>query len=122
MVRPICDVLGNRNGKKKRVLQHNRNLIAQALDPDIPHVMAIHQNSAFPGIEKARNQPDQRALASSGGANKGHCFAPMRFEGNVAQYRLTVFITERHMFDLDMTSNRGERQRPGLIGHFLLRV
>src|SRR5207245_4565888 len=47
---PICDVLGDRNWKKKRLLKNNSNLITQTRQLYVANIMPVNRDRSFPGI------------------------------------------------------------------------
>ena len=65
----VGDVLINASREQIRLLEHNPKLTTQVVELDLPHINAIHQNTALIRIIETRNQVDDRGLASSRMAN-----------------------------------------------------
>src|SRR5436189_6046569 len=66
-VRPsISDVLADRGRKKKRVLEDDRNFVAQRLLGDLSQVAVVESNASLIRIVKTRHQAQKRAFPCTG--------------------------------------------------------
>ena len=70
-LRAQADVLGNRSGEEKWVLQHDPEVLAQCSQLMPTHVNAINQHLAALHIVEAHHQRDDGGLARPGMAHDG---------------------------------------------------
>ena len=72
------DVVADRAAEQGRLLQHDADLRAQALERHVAHVVAVDQHAPGGDVVEARDQVDDRGLAAAGGAEQGDRLARAR--------------------------------------------
>ena len=105
------DVFRDARRKEKRLLEHDGNLIAQAPDLQVAHVVSIDEHAASLRIEESRNETHERALARAGFAHDRHHFAGAGGDRDAAQDRLLLAVPERDVVEDDLATHRRQRQR-----------
>ena len=102
----VTEVLGDRPLKQDRVLQHDRDLLAQRSHTVIPHVDAVDEHAARSRVVKPRNQTDERRLARARQANQRDHFAGLGREVDVVQDPGAVGVVEADALELDIARDR----------------
>ena len=112
--RRVVHVVPQAHGEEHVLLQGDRHVGAQALNVQAAQVHAVDGDAAAVGIEEARQERHQRALAGAGGADDGRD-ARLRREGDVAEHGPVVLIGEADMVEAHLPAGSGE-------GHGVRRV
>ncbi len=111
----VCDVLGNGEREKERLLGDDGDVAAEAGELEGAEVAAVEQDAAAPGIEEARDEGGEGAFPGAGGADEGDDFSGGDFQADTAQHGLAGLIAEGDVFKLDAALDGNERHGAGLV-------
>ena len=81
------NIVGHAVVDHQHMLADHGELLAQRLQRPLADVVAIDQNGARGGINKPRQQVDQRCLARTRGADQGHGFARLHRQAEIVDGR-----------------------------------
>ena len=73
----------------------------------MPHVAAVHEDTAFGRVVEPRNQAHERGLAGAGQADERHHFARCGGEVDVVQDLRAVRVLEAHILEADLAGDPG---------------
>ena len=90
----IGDVVGHAQRQDERVLQHRRDLAAQAGQLRQAQVLAVDQHAPLPRVDKPQCQRGQRRLAGTAAADQGQRLAGPQFQRQAAQHRAARLVAD----------------------------
>jgi len=112
------DVVSNRAVEQKDILQHDGDVLAQALSRHITHIVPIDAYGASRDVVETRDEPGQRRLADTRGAHQGQNTVGGNLQRDILQHGRPALVGKADMIDTDMPLDRaGQRVRPGPVGH-----
>src|SRR5262249_15424547 len=91
----------NRSFEKQRVLQHQADLVAQRLQPEIPNVFAVDVNATVGRVEESRDQTHQSALSRASRSDDGNLLSSPNAQVDLRKNWLATFILERDVLEFD---------------------
>ena len=95
----VTDVFGNGAVEEEGVLQHRGDVVAQAFQGHIPHILAVDENTAFHRVVEPGDQLGGGGFAHAGGANQSHHHTRLAGEGDIFQHRDLVAVVETDVFE-----------------------
>ena len=98
---PVRDVLPHRAAEEDGVLQHETDLVADALQLVIADVDAVDQDAAGGRIVEARDEAHHRRFSRSGGAHDADELARADGEAHALQHRARGIVREGDAIELD---------------------
>ena len=108
------EILGNGPAEQHRVLQHDRDALAQPA-AILRHVDAVDEHAALLGLVEPRNQAGQRGLAGAGQTDERDHLARPRDEADVVQNRSSFVVGEAHVLEPDLAGDPRGVDRIGPI-------
>ena len=111
----VAQVVGDRSGEQDRILQHDRDLLAQRADAVLADVDAVDRQAAAGRVVEPRNQTDERRLAGAGQADQRNHLARLGGERDVVQHARAVRVRELDLLDADLTGDRVRFDRIGIV-------
>jgi hypothetical protein len=118
----VGDVLGDRAHKQHRVLRHDANLRAQALQRRIADVAPVQPNDPLLRLVKAQQQVYQRAFARARMPHQRDHLAWLNLERHLAQRLLARRVAERDALELDAPLQGGQWLGVGRVVGFWLDI
>ena len=82
---PPAEILRDRAGEQRAVLQHHGNAVAQVLERVIAHIAAADAHGAGQRVIKARDEIHKRGFALAGAADDADGLTAVDMYGDVAQ-------------------------------------
>ena len=101
----VSQVVGNRAGEQHRLLQHDRDALAERAHVILADVDAVHQHPSCRGVKEARDQADQCRLPRTRQADERDHFAGPGREGDVVQHVGAVRVLEAYAVEADIASD-----------------
>ena len=114
----VSEVVPDRSGKEHRLLQHDRDLLAERPHFVMPYILAVEDDAAGRRAVEPRNQADERRLAGAGQANERNHLARLRRECDVLQDARAVRIGERDVLEANVSSDVDGVNRIRIIHRF----
>ena len=105
-----ADILPHGVGKKIVVLGHERHLLVELRQGDVPQIVPAHGDGAGLHIPEARCQLGQRGLAAAGGAYQRRHAVLRDGQTDAVQDLLVVVVSEGYVPELDAVSVKGDRR------------
>lgn len=102
----VADIVHDRAGENKAVLQHNPHLAAQRLQRDLRNIVTVDQNLAVGQVVEARDQVDDRGFARARRTDEGDAFPGLHVEVQVFQNVEAWIVGKRHVVELDIALHR----------------
>ena len=104
----ISDVFFNRGGEEQRLLHHNADLAAQAVQVDISHINAVNGHAPGGDVIEAGYEVRDRRLSGAGEPDDGDDLARLGFKIDVIHDRMArAAILRADIFKADVTANLG---------------
>src|SRR6266478_8543133 len=113
---PVSDVLPHRGAKQDRVLQHESDLRAQALELVVANVYSVDEDPPRGRIVESRHQTDDRGFSCSRGARNPDELAGRDREAQVPQHRDRGIVAERHAIEADRPAEPSRVARVRTLG------
>ena len=104
-----AQVLGDRPGEERAVLQNHRHAVAQMLERVVPHVDAADAHRAAQRVVKARDQAHERGFALARAADHAYRLAALDMHCDMAQIPLlrVAGVAEADVVKVDAAVGHG---------------
>ncbi len=97
----VADVLADRSAEQMRLLQHHPEAAVQPAERSLAIVDSVDEDQTGGRFIKAADERHNRTLPAAGRAYQRNRFAGLHGQVEIVQHRLTFFICERHVAELD---------------------
>ena len=114
---PKRDVRGDGIRKEKALLKHEADIATEVIKVELPRVDAVEEQPPGSGIEEARDEAHQHALARTRRAEDRDTLPRLHREVNFPHHRLRTVVGERNVFEADFTGELGAAQGGGRAFH-----
>ena len=114
---PKPDVLLHGVGEQEDVLQHDTEPPSELVERPVAHIDSIDQHTPRINVVETTDQFRDGRLARPGHADHGQVFAGAHLEGEVADYRFSFDVGERHVVELYLAACRRHRRGSFGAGH-----
>ena len=113
----IFDVVTNGVVEQRRILRHDADRLAQALERDVADILAIDQNASFLYIVVAEEQAQDCGFSAAGRTHDGDLLAGGDGEVQVLEDGAVGTVTEGYVFEFDFALGKDERFDAWLVLH-----
>ena len=112
---PVGDVVADRGREQERLVEHDADLGAQAVEREVAHVVAVDLDRAAGDVVEARQQPRDRRLAAGRAADHRDRLAGAQVQREVVEDQRPVAVGEADAVEADVAVAVGEVDRVGAV-------
>ena len=116
----VGDVVVHRAAEQHRVLEHDRDLLAQPRERAVARVAPVDQHAPGGRVEEARDQRAERRLPGSRRAHQREPLARPDAQRDAAQHRPLGAVAERHVLERDVAGRPRAAVRVRRLGQHVV--
>lgn len=102
----VFQIVHDRFVKEDSVLRDDANVLAERVDSDVTHVLAVDLDGALLDVVETEEEPEDGCLAAAALADKGGRGAGLAEEVEPTERRLAVVVREVHIAEYDLPGAR----------------
>ena len=113
---PVGDVVPDRHREEKGVVEDHADVRPQALDGEVPDVVAVDGEGALGHVVETGDEPGHGGLARARPSHQGHRFARAQVEVEIGEHRGEVGpVGEAHLLEPHVAGAVDELDRAGPV-------
>ncbi len=112
---PVREVVADRHREEERLVEHHPDVVAEARQRHVAHVVVVDTHRAAGDVVEARQQAGRGRLPAAGSAHQRDGLARTHVEVEPVEHRRAVRVVERHVVEVHVAAALDEVDRAGTI-------